>query len=218
MSFLQNILFLALTLSLSWFVTFAVARILHRRDPGPVLSLNRECDSGIVAGLRDLLRAQPTECEPGVFQSRPSIGMRVIAPLCALLFLALTDMTPVLNATGVEALGLGTIVKTVICLGFGYLWYMLLFQQRVAWGHGYITAYGLNLTWQCRRLEGLTDIKPQASKPVLVMSFEDQAPLCIPKYLAHRTRFLQDMQEIAHDNANNGAIVPWTLLRAQKSM
>ena len=131
MSFLQNILFLALTLSLSWFVTFAVARILHRRDPGPVLSLNRECDSGIVAGLRDLLRAQPTECEPGVFQSRPSIGMRVIAPLCALLFLALTDMTPVLNATGVEALGLGTIVKTVICLGFGYLWYMLLFQQRL---------------------------------------------------------------------------------------
>ena len=217
MSFLQNVLFLALTLSISWLATYGVTRFLKNRDPGPALDAP-DCAAGLVAGLRDLVRPQPTECAPGVFQSRPSLGMRLVAPLCALLFLVLTDMAPVLGAAGLGGLGLGLFLKTAICLAFGYTWYMLLFQQRVVWGHGHITAYGLGLTWQCRRLEGLTDIRPHTSKPVLVLSFDDQAPLHIPKYLAHRTRFLQDMQDVVHDNANNGAIVPWTQLRAQMGM
>ncbi|MEP2531505.1 hypothetical protein [Shimia sp.] len=213
MSFDQNSILLILCLATSWLVTFGVTRWVRNRDVTSIHAKNGSLEETGAASLSTVFRQSPVDLGNGLHELRASLAMRLIAPLAALALLMVSDVASMLGSIGISSASAQRMILGGIYLGFGYCWFMVLSQQRVVWGQGLIATYGVDMKRQVRAMDDLLEIRPHATRPALVLTFSDQKPLYIPKSLSHRDMFIDEMQEIAHANVNNGMIVPMPLLR-----
>lgn len=192
------------SIAASVFVTHAVVRWRNSKSRTSVFAQDSSLEDVGLSALSSFLAKAPVPLAHGKTELRPTWGLRLIAPMIAILFLAFTDFTPLWNSLGVNAPALrsGIIVLTGIIIG--YTWFMLLFVQRVVYDSREIQSHGISLRCDQRSLQDLVDIRVHDSRPSLVLSFATQDPMYIPKFLSHREAFIAAMQEIIERNSNKG--------------
>lgn len=144
----------------------------------------------------------------GITELRPPWGLRVLAPILALALFLTTDMSPLWDSVGVHDPLIRKGALIALCLFFGYSWFMLLFVQKVVYDGSFIECYGVDASKQERNLSDLVDIRVHEKRPALVLTFAQQKPLYIPKFLSHRAEFVSRMEAIAQQNRSNGLAAP----------
>ena len=120
-----------------------------------------------------------------------------------------------LAALGMVSRGYGAVLVYLAAIVLTLVWSNLAFRHRVTWSEDEIVFFAMNLKQHARPLSALTDIRPHETRDGFELTFSGRKPLFVPAYLALRGGFLAAMQDIVHDNTNNGAIVPMAQLRSQ---
>ena len=157
-----------------------------------------------LASIR-ISRSRPTP-RTGRTTIRPGQGLRLIAPGALMLALA---------GLGMASRGSGAVLVYLAAIVLALVWSNLAFRHRVTWSGDEIIFFAMNLKQHARRLSALTDIRPHDTRDGFELTFAGRKPLFVPSYLAQRGGFLTAMQDIVHDNTNNGAIVPMAQLRSR---
>lgn len=154
------------------------------------------------------------EAEPadGAMVLRPALGIRILAPVIAGVFLYTVDIDPLLHSVGIS--DGGTQHWTKVILGWMLVYsviHMNLFQK-VAYSDTDIACTGVDIRTQYRDLSDLVDIAVHDKRPALVLTFANQKPLYVPKFITQRSRFISDMAQIAANNRAKGMTPPASTL------
>lgn len=189
-------------------VTYGIARWRSSKSATSVFAQDTSLEDVGLSALSSLFSTAPTELGNGRKELRPTWGIRLIAPLVALAVLIFTDLSPLWNSLGIQSATAHLALVCLFGLVLGYSWAMLLFVQRVVYDDHYIMSHGIDLRSQTRRLSDLTGFRVHERRPALVLTFAEQAPLYIPKFLSHREVLIQRLEEISANNLNNGAVPP----------
>ena len=151
----------------------------------------------------------------GMMELRPPIGLRIIAPAIATVFLLKTDFSPLLESFGLRDPGLQSWAVTGLLVILGLAVLQLNFAQSLAYDQTRIECKGVQMKPQTRDLSGLVDIAVHPKRPALVLTFADQERLYVPKFLNGRAGFVGSMRVIAAENRSRGLEAPRQGLLAQ---
>lgn len=148
------------------------------------------------------------KCVDGRTELRPPFGTRIIGPLVAMAVLLFMDWTPLFGSVGLtDPRTQGWVIAGLFGL-LGYTAFQLNFRQKVVFDDRQIESHGVQLRPQVRNLSGLVDIAVHPKREALVLTFADQPPLYLPKFLTGRDRFVAQMQQIAEDIRTEDATGP----------
>ncbi|MEL7092674.1 MAG: hypothetical protein AAFN94_13155 [Pseudomonadota bacterium] len=151
-----------------------------------------------------------TTLDDGRTELRPTWGMRLGMPALAAFVFFTIDPDLIFGWLPLLGFGPNAVHWAMVLLGWGLMFatISLNFFQRVAYDGDTIHCEGTNLRHQTRDLSGLVDIEVHEKRPVLMLTFSDQAHLYIPKYISQREAFLADMDAIIERNLDAGQDVP----------
>ncbi|SLN72359.1 hypothetical protein ROA7450_04035 [Roseovarius albus] len=156
--------------------------------------------------LSSLFQTAPVKLGDGRIELRPPMGLILIAPFLALVFTTYTDFGPLWESLGIASGWIRDVIYYGLAAVFCYSWFMLLFVQKVIYSDKQITCHGVDLRSQTRDLDDLVGIRVHEKRPALVLTFERQKPLYIPKFLSHRAQFVSAMEKIAAQNTRDGMV------------
>lgn len=165
-------------------------------------SIFAQDDSFEDVGLSVLSALFPSRAATEDFRTvlRPPWGLRLGAPVLAAVFLVYVDLTPLVESLSWATPEHGQLFKAITGVFLAYSTIMLLFFQRIVYDKREIRSYGMDLRPQTRDLSGLIRIEVHPSRPALVMTFDDQPHLYIPKFLSQRDQFIREMNEVIARN------------------
>lgn len=215
MTFEQSLFPFLISLGAAALGAYGITRWRNTKGATSVFAQDSSLEDVGLSALSSLFSTAPTDLGKGRKELRPTWGIRLIAPVVALVFLIFTDLSPFWQSFGVQSETAHLVINCVIGAALGYSWFMLLFVQRIVFDDHYIMSYGIDLRSQSRRLSDLTGIRVHEQRPALVLTFAQQPPLYIPKFLSHRETLIQRLEEISADNLNNGAVPSLPRLRDQ---
>lgn len=195
--------------------TFFLSRLVRSRDVTSVFANTGALEQTACTRFALFSGKGPTDLGNGLKQLRPSWQARLIWPVLAATIIAIVDLSPLFSALGHHAQTVTGIAHSAMGAALGYLCCMTLFHQRVVWGHGVVATYGLDMRRRVRPLNDLKDMPAPGQRPVTKLHFARNAPLSIPRGLAHRDQFKASMRAWADHNVNNGVIVPMCQLRSR---
>lgn len=135
---------------------------------------------------------------------RPPFGTRAIAPFVLLIMLIGYGPRELMSLAGLTDPTYQTYAILAFWVLFAYTLFELNVRQRVIYGHGQISVWGVNLRRQDRDLSELVAIEVHEKRPALVLTFADGSRLYAPKHLNGRARFLREMKAIIADNQSRG--------------
>ena len=208
MIFEQTIFPLLASIGTSVFVAHGIVRWRNagsrNSDPGQ----SERAEDHRLSSLSSLFHKAPLDLGHGRTEHRPMWGVRLVAPLVALVLLAITDIFLFWNALGIQSPALQSGLLVGLALVLGYVWFVLLFVQRVVYDETRIMKYGFDLREHTRELRALTEIQVPDWRAKLVLGFSEQKALNVPKFLSHREAFILAMENLAQNNMNNGAVPP----------
>ncbi|WP_162932922.1 hypothetical protein [Roseovarius sp. EL26] len=156
--------------------------------------------------ISSLFGTAPMKLGDGRIELRPPMGLSLIAPVIAIAFMTYTNFDPLWDSIGMTSGWFRAVIYYGLIAVFCYTWFMLLFVQKVIYSDQQIICHGVDLRTQTRDLGDLVSIRVHENRPALVLTFERQQPLYIPKFLSHRTQFISAMEKIANQNTRNGMI------------
>ncbi len=208
MIFEQTLFPLLASAGCSVFLTHGIVRWRNAKSRTSIFAQDSNPEEVGFSALSSLFSRAPIDLGHGKTELRPTWGIRLLAPLVALVFLIFMDFSEFWRSLGLES----TTSQFAVYVGFGlvlgYSWFMMLFVQRIVYDDHYIVCHGVDLRPQSRRLSDLVDIRVHEKRPALVLSFSEQPTLYVPKFVSHRETFIRDMEEISANNINNGAVHP----------
>lgn len=146
----------------------------------------------------------PAKRDDGFIELRPTMGVRLGAPVIGAFVVCVTDLSPLLELFGLYE-------PSQQWWGYAAIWVLLAFTavqlnfvQRVTYRDDYIACIGVDPRPQVRDLSELVDISVHPKRPALVLTFARELPLYIPKFISHREAFLAEMERIAAENRARG--------------
>lgn len=140
----------------------------------------------------------------GITELRPTWGIRLFAPIIALTLFLFVDLGPFFESIGLNDRRYRSWAVLFVMAVFAYTWCMLLFFQKVTYDDKFIDSAGIDVTSQTRSLKDLVGIRQHEKRPALVLTFAEQKPLYVPKFISQRAKFIADMEIIASHNRENG--------------
>jgi len=150
----------------------------------------------------------PADPVDGAMVLRPSLGIRILAPIVAVVFLLTVDIEPLLNSVGITGDGAQHWTKVILAWMLAYAVIHLNLFQKVAYNDTHIACTGIDIRTRYRQLTSLVDITVHDKRPALVLTFADQKPLYVPKFISQRARFITQMEQIASHNRAQGMTAP----------
>jgi len=192
------------------FVAFGLGRWRASKGAASVFAQDGNLEQIGFSAISAALDSRSVDRIDGFKELRPTWGIRLFAPLLAIVLLVAADAGPVF-ASLLVSLGLKNPVwadfaMVLIAAAFAYTWVMLLFYQRVIYDEVGIESIGTNIMSETRSLKDLVDIRVHEKRPTLVLSFADQKPLYIPKFISQRAMFLSDMEALIAKNRAQGMV------------
>lgn len=200
MAFEQTIFHLLASVGVGVFITHGITRWRCKQS-------NKAEDVALTA-ISSLFSATPTTLSRGEVELRPIWAIRLLVPLVALLILAVTDFTPLWMWLGIRSSALQFGLYVGMSMGLGGIGFMMLFVQRVVYDTHNITCHGIDLRLHTRSLNDLVGIDAHSRRTGLVLTFDGQKDLIVPKSLSHSDVLMRDIAEIVANNTNNGMVHP----------
>lgn len=211
MIFEQTIFPLLASIGTSVFIAHSIVRWRSARNRNLNSAQSGHFEDLRLSSLSSLFSNAPVDLGHGRTEHRPTWGVRLLAPLVALVLLALADISLFWNVLGIQSPPLQSGLLVGLALVLGYVWFVLLFVQRVVYDESNIMRYGFDLSTQTRELRELTGVQVSDWHPNLVLGFSGQSALNVPKFLSHREAFILAMENFAQSNMNNGVVHPLTV-------
>lgn len=202
----QLMTYVVLSLVASAFVYIGIRRWKNAKGATSIYAQDDSFEDIGMSFISSLFNTTPVKFGDGRIELRPPVGLILIAPLIALVFTTYTDFEPLWGSLGIAPGWIRDIIYYGLAAVFCYTWFMLLFVQKVIYSDTQITCHGVDLRPQTRDLSDLVDICVHEKRPALVLTFERQKPLYIPKFLSHRAQFISTMEKIAAQNTGDGMI------------
>ncbi len=204
----QQLIYAILILVASACVFISVRRWRNWKGRSSIYAQDSSFEDIGLTFISSLFNTAPVKLGDGRVEIRPPMGLCLITPVIAVVFVTYTNFEPLWESLGIAPGWIRDAIYYGLAIVFSYTWFMLLFVQKVIYSEREIVSHGTDLRTQARDLSDLIDIRVHEKRPALVLTFAGQKPLSIPKFLSHRAQFITAMQKIAEQNTSNGMTTP----------